>query len=165
MASSDFGFIYDGQMVSAANALHLPVNTMIYMRMHHQWWHDFYNRWWNDMNIIADNSCNQELIGGEVWFGKIAEQLAENYTKPEQRFRTIQKLDGFVQEGLSYKPLDRTKVRTKDLVLDDGQRYDQHWDPFHITAKNILRDLETYETPVGKRIEDLDAPRLHIPEL
>jgi lipid A disaccharide synthetase len=108
MASSDFGFIHDGQMVSAANALHLPVNTVFYMRLHHQWWHDFYNRWWNDMNIIADNSCNQELIGGEAWFGKVAEQLAENYTHPEQRYRTIQKLDGFVQDALSYKPLDRT---------------------------------------------------------
>ena len=29
MAASDFGFIYDGQMVSAANALHLPINCMI----------------------------------------------------------------------------------------------------------------------------------------
>ena len=34
MAASDFGFVYDGQMVSAANALHLPVNCMINMRMH-----------------------------------------------------------------------------------------------------------------------------------
>jgi len=34
MAASDFGFVYDGQMVSSANALHLPVNCMINMRMH-----------------------------------------------------------------------------------------------------------------------------------
>ena len=34
MASSNFGFIYDGQMVSSANALHLPVNCLINMRMH-----------------------------------------------------------------------------------------------------------------------------------
>ena len=33
MAASDFGFIYDGQMVSSANALHLPVNCLINMRM------------------------------------------------------------------------------------------------------------------------------------
>ena len=33
MAASDFGFVYDGQMVSAANALHLPVNCMIKMRI------------------------------------------------------------------------------------------------------------------------------------
>ncbi len=82
MASSNFGFIYDGQMVSSANALHLPVNCLINMRMHQQWLHDYYNRWWNDMNIIADNSINKELIGGEAWFGKICEQLAENYINP-----------------------------------------------------------------------------------
>jgi len=33
MAASDFGFIHDGQMVSSANALHLPVNCMFDMRM------------------------------------------------------------------------------------------------------------------------------------
>ena len=33
MAASDFGFIYDGQMVSSANALHLPVHCMIDMKM------------------------------------------------------------------------------------------------------------------------------------
>lgn len=33
MAASDFGFVYDGQMVSAANALHLPVNCLMDMRM------------------------------------------------------------------------------------------------------------------------------------
>ena len=58
MAASDFGFVYDGQMVSAANALHLPVNCMIQMRMNQQWMHDFFNKWWNDMNIIADNQVN-----------------------------------------------------------------------------------------------------------
>ena len=79
MAASDFGFIYDGQMVSAANVLHLPVNCLIKMRMHHQWWNDFYNRWWNDMNIVADNSVNPELIGGQVWHGKVADTLAESY--------------------------------------------------------------------------------------
>lgn len=34
MAASDFGLLYDGMMVSSANALHLPVNCMISMRMH-----------------------------------------------------------------------------------------------------------------------------------
>ena len=89
MAASDFGFVYDGQMVSSANALHLPVNCIINMRMHQQWWHDFYNRWWNDMNIIADNSINKELIGGEAWWGKICETLAENYIRPSARYEMI----------------------------------------------------------------------------
>jgi len=120
MAASDFGFVYDGQMVSAANALHLPVNCMVNMRMHQQFWQQFYNRWWNDMNIVADNSINQELIGGEAWFGKFCEQLAANYVAPDARYGMIKKCDGFVQDAMSFKPLDRTEVRTRDLMLEDG---------------------------------------------
>ena len=89
MASSDFGFIFDGQMVSSANALHLPTNAIINMRMHHHFFNAHYNRWWNDMNIVADNNVNKELIGGEVWWGKICDTLAENYIKPEARFQNI----------------------------------------------------------------------------
>lgn len=89
MAASDFGFVFDGQMVSSANALHLPVNCLINMKMNQQWFHDLYNRWWNDMNIIADNSVNQELIGGEAWHGKICDQLAENYVRPNSRYEMI----------------------------------------------------------------------------
>jgi hypothetical protein len=96
MCASDFGFIYDGMMVSSANALHLPVNCIINMRMHHQWWHDFYNRWWNDMNIIADNSINKELIGGEAWSGRFCDMLSENYIRPDARYEMIQKCDGWV---------------------------------------------------------------------
>lgn len=96
MASSDFGFIFDGQMCGSANALHLPINCLINMRMHQQWWHDFYNRWWNDMNIIADGVINKELIGGEAWFGKICDTLAENYIKPTTRYDSIKRCDGFI---------------------------------------------------------------------
>jgi len=88
------------------------------MRMHDQWWHDFYNRWWNDMNIICDNEVNKELIGGESWWGKVCDTLAESYVRPDTRYEHIQRLSGFVQEGMSYKPLDRSVVRTKDLILD-----------------------------------------------
>jgi lipid A disaccharide synthetase len=89
MAASDFGLIQDGQMVSAANALHLPTNAMINMRMHQQWFNDYHNRWWNDMNIICDNHVNKELIGGELWWGKICDTLAENYIRPEARYQMI----------------------------------------------------------------------------
>ena len=124
MAASDFGFVYDGQMASSASALHLPINCLINMRMHQQWWNDYYNRWWNDMNIIADYPLNKELIGGEAWWGKFCEQLAENYVRPGARYEMIQKSDGWVQDAMSFKPLDRSTVRTKDLMLDDGQAYD-----------------------------------------
>lgn len=76
MAASDLGLVYDGQMVGAAAACHLPTMILVKMRMHHQWFSDLYNQWWNNMNIIADNNIYPELIGGEAWFGKIADTLA-----------------------------------------------------------------------------------------
>ena len=165
MAASDFGFIYDGQMVSAANALHLPVNAIINMRMHQQWWNDYYNRWWNDMNIIADNNINKELIGGEAWWGKICETLAENYIRPEARYEMIQKCDGWVQDAMSFKPLDRSVVRTKDLILDDGQKYDQYYDPMMLAAKNMLTAIDAYEVIAGSLVNNTSALNVSIPNL
>lgn len=85
MCASDFGFVHDGQMVSSANALNLPVNTMFHMRMHQQFYHNYFNRWWNDMNLIMDRDGNQELIGGQAWFGKFTDTLGENYVNPSAR--------------------------------------------------------------------------------
>lgn len=124
MCASDLGIIYDGQMVSPAAACHLPTMDLIKMRMHHQWYHDLFNRWWNDMNIIADNNVYPELIGGEAWFGKIGDTLAEWYVKPDTRYQMISKFDGFVKEAMSYKPVDRSVVKSRDLILQDGQAYD-----------------------------------------
>jgi lipid A disaccharide synthetase len=96
MCAADLGIIYDGQMVSSAAACHLPAMSLIKMRMHHHWYHDLFNRWATDMNIIADNNVYPELIGGEAWFGKIADSLAEWYIKPDTRYKMIRKFDGFV---------------------------------------------------------------------
>lgn len=48
------------------------------------------------MNIICDNEVNKELIGGEAWFGKICDTLAESYVRGDTRYEHIQRLDGFV---------------------------------------------------------------------
>jgi len=109
------------------------------------------------MNIVADNHCNYELIGGQVWFGKICDTLAENYLNTEARYNMIQMLDGFVQDAMSFKPLDRSVVRTKDLMLDDGQSYDQYYDPFILAANNMMKDIDTHEIQSGNLIE---TPRL-----
>lgn len=83
MCSADVGIIHDGQMISSAAACHLPTMNLFNMRIHHQWYNDLFNRWWNDMNIIADRNVYPEIIGGEAWFGKIADTLAEWYVKPD----------------------------------------------------------------------------------
>lgn len=67
-----------------------------------------------------------EMIGGEVWFGKIADTLAEWYVKPDTRYQMVSKYDGFLQEAMSYKPIDRSKVHTRDLILSDGQAYSEY---------------------------------------
>lgn len=160
MAASDFGFIHDGQMVSSANALNLPVNCMLNMRMHHQFYQNYFNRWWNDMNLIADNDVNKELIGGECWYGKICDTLAENYVNPRARQQQIQRLKGFVQEGMSFKPLDRTQVRTRDLLID-GQPYTQHYDPFVLAAQHMWSDIQGYNSVVDMQ----DNLRVSLPSL
>jgi len=35
MAASDFGIVYDGQLIASAAACHLPTMCLIKMRMHH----------------------------------------------------------------------------------------------------------------------------------
>jgi len=32
----------------------------------------------------------------------------------------ITKFDGFIQEAMSYKEIDRSVVKTRDLILSDG---------------------------------------------
>ena len=118
------------------------------------------------MNIIADNHLNAELIGGEAWWGKICDTLAENYVRPDNRYTMIKKLDGFVQDGMSFKPLDRAAVRTKELMLDDGHSYDQHYDPFLLAARNIWRDVEAYELGVGSHAPSgMGSLRAQVPNL
>ncbi len=145
MCGSDSGIIYDGQMVSSAAACHLPTMNMINMRMHHMWYNELFNRWWNDMNIIADNNIYPELIGGEVWFGKIADTLGEWYVKPDTRYQMVTKFDGFVQEAMSYKAINRSEVSTRDIILSDGQAYDVYMDPWKVATRKMLEDIQSYE--------------------
>ena len=60
------------------------------------------------MNIIADCNVYPELFGGEAWYGKIADSLAEWYVKPESRYDLIRKWEYFIKDALCYKPVDRT---------------------------------------------------------
>lgn len=141
MSASDVGLAYDGQLVGAAAACHLPTMVLIKMRMHHQWFSDLYNQWWNNMNIIADNNIYPELIGGEAWYGKICDTLAEWYIKPEIRFDMIRKWEYFLKDAMSYKKINREEIHTRDIILADGQSYDQYQDPFAQVARYLWRDI------------------------
>jgi hypothetical protein len=41
---------------------------------------------------------------------------------------------------MSFKPLDRAEVRTKDLMID-GQPCDQYYDPFALAARHMWSDI------------------------
>lgn len=151
MCASDAGIIHDGQMVSSAAACHLPTMNIFDMRMHHQWYNDLFNRWWNDMNIIADNNIYPEMIGGEVWFGKIADTLGSWYVNPDTRYTMIRRFDSFIAEAMSYKPIDREQVRTRDIILADGQAYDVYQEPFMLATRKMWADMQAYEQ-TGSRL-------------
>ena len=80
------------------------------MRMHHHWYHDLYNRWWNNMNIIADKNIYPEIVGGEAWYGKFCDTLGEWYVRPETRYEMIRQWEFFIKDSMSYRSIDRSKV-------------------------------------------------------
>jgi len=108
MCAADQGLITNGQMCSSAAACHLPVKGIFNMEMRHQWYNDLFNRYWIDMNILVNNPAIPELIGGEAWYGKIADSLAETYVRPDKRYESMATLDGHIAGAMSFEPLDRT---------------------------------------------------------
>lgn len=164
MCSADVGIIHDGQMISSAAACHLPTMNLFNMRMNQMWYNELFNRWWNDMNIIADNNVYPEVIGGEAWYGKIADTMAEWYLKPDTRYLMVTKFDGFLQEGMSYKPIDRTKVRTRDITLADGLTYDLYMDPWKVATRKMMEDITAYEKR-GSSLLDHAAVKTRIQHL
>jgi hypothetical protein len=75
MASSDFGCVYNGQLVASAAVLNLHCFTMQNMNDLHYFWHTWENRWLNELNVNADRPAVKEYAAGEFWFGKICEEL------------------------------------------------------------------------------------------
>lgn len=82
------------------------------------------------MAIIADCNVYPELIGGEAWYGKICDTLGEWYVRPDIRYDMISQWEYFIKDALTYKQLDRSVVKTRDMVMDDGQAYDEFKDPY-----------------------------------
>ena len=108
------------------------------------------------MNIIADNDIYPELIGGEVWHGKIADTLGSWYVDPDTRYLMIRKYDGFIAEAMSYKEIDRSQVHTRDLLLADGLAYNVYVDPFTVATNKIWDDMQAYELR-GERLHSHEA--------
>ena len=65
--------------------------------------------------------------------------------KPQYRYDLIRKFDGSLQQALSYVPLDRSVVRTRDLILADGNAYKEYQDPFYVAATNMMADINAFD--------------------
>lgn len=112
------------------------------------------------MNVVANNTAVPELIGGEAWYGKIADSLAELYIKPDIRFDNIRKWGNSIQEAMTFKQMDREEVRTRDIILQDGNAYKEYADPFALTAKALLADIEAYESGAFRQRDSLSRDSL-----
>lgn len=113
------------------------------------------------MNIVAGNTVIPERVGGEVWFGKIADSIAENYVRPDSRYETMAKFDGHIAEAMSFKPVDRSVVRSREVMLTDGQAYNTYMDPHFVAAQHMWRDMEAYKLH-GQRPSSMESLRVRL---
>jgi|TARA_B110001450_G_scaffold247248_1_gene262122 hypothetical protein len=63
---------------------------------------------------------------------------------------------------MSFRPLDRNEVRTKDLVID-GQAFEQYHEPFQLAARHMWADIEGYQSfgaagHIAGNVSDLGVP-------
>ena len=73
----------------------------------------------------------------------------------------IRKFDGYIAEGMSYKPIDRTQVKTRDIIGNDGKAYDVYVDPFTVATNKIWEDMQAYELR-GERLHSHDAIKTRV---
>lgn len=152
ICASDFGFVYNGQLLSSAAVLHLNVITMQDMNDLHYYWHTWENRWLADININADRPIIPEFAAGEFWFGKIANKLAEMHTNTELKWDQVRGLRPFIPELLSYKStlvnglseINKGYIDGQDLVVDAVFE-----DPIHIMSKKIVNSMQNYKNPIA----------------
>ena len=60
----------------------------------------------------------------------------------------IRNFDSFVQEAMPYRIIDRSVVRTRDIMLNDGNAYDIYDDPMKVATMKMWSDAVHYQSPV-----------------
>lgn len=135
---------------------------LLEMRMHQQWYHDLFNRWFNSMVTIADKDIYPELIGGQAWFGKICDTIGEWYVKPGVRYDMVREWEYFIKDSL-HKVDHRQSydyVGENEIIVNDGKDHHEYADTFDLMARKIWEDIQGYETAVGVRNQPV-ARSLH----
>ena len=77
----------------------------------------------------------------------------------------IRKWEYFLKDALSYKPLDRKAIKTRDLILHDGHSYDEFKDPFRQIAHHLWHDIQNYELGSGRAVNEFSILNAEIPRL
>ena len=55
-------------------------------------------------------------------------------------------------------------MRTRDIILSDGQAYDQFRDPFKVSAEKLWETIQGYETKDARKI-DIQQARFQVASL
>ena len=50
-------------------------------------------------------------------------------------------------------------------MLEDGQAYDQYYDPFLLTANNMMTHIDSYKVNVGGEAASNNALKVEVPNL
>lgn len=147
MCASEFGFVYNGQMLSSAVTLHLNVNTMQDMNDLHYMWQTWENRWLADINTNADRPLIHEFTAGEYWFGKIATKLCEMHVNTDLRWDQVRGTRPFITELLPIKKMNFSPTKHREIVFfeNDPTIYDEYEDPIYIMSSKIANSMSNYK--------------------
>lgn len=158
ICASDFGFVYNGQMLSSAVALHLNVMTMQDMNDLHYFWHTWENRWLADINVAADRPAVPEFAAGEFWFGKLANKMADMHTNTDKRWDQVRLLRPFVPQMLSFKNPIRGENDERDIrfIANDQSIYDEYQDPIYLMSEKVAHSMASFKNRIAVQ-PDLDV--------
>jgi len=81
--------------------------------------------------------------------------LGEWYLQPGTRYDMIRAWAPWVKDSMhkvgKIQPGDIKGIN--HIVIHDGKEYHDYADPFHIMAKKIWSDMQSYETDVGIKFQ------------
>lgn len=61
---------------------------------------------------------------------------------------------------MSYKPVDRSVVRSRDITLKDNRSYNVYMDPMKVASRKIWEDIQAYELK-GKALHSHNSIKRH----
>ena len=63
----------------------------------------------------------------------------------------MKRWEHFIKQALCYTPVDHKVHKKRDIVLEDGNVYDQFKDPMQVIARHALGLAEEYNKGISQR--------------